>query len=285
MTDPDDDRGRSPARRSTSPRRARRPMTPGPTGRDRLEVWSLTWPEIRARRRSRRPGRARHARPLATATSSSVTSKVVSKAEGRGVARDRADAVAERDRARRRPPRRDGDRARRATGWCWPPPASTPPTCRRATRCRCPSTPMRTARRIRDASAERTGVNVARGGHRHRGPGLAQRPDRPGDRVRRHRPRSIDLVRRDATARQHLVVTAPAIADEVAAAADLVKGKTRRPPVAVSAGSADLVLARRATTDPGGRSCSSAPQTRTCSALGAREAAVAAAVARPTRWR
>lgn len=73
-----------------------------------------------------------------------------------------------------------------------------------------------------------------------------------------------------------LTVTAPAVADEVAAAADLVKGKFSEQPVAVLSGLGELVLA------PGSHGGGAAELIRDSAldlfGLGAREAAVAAAM-------
>ncbi len=88
-----------------------------------------------------------------------------------------------------------------------------------------PVDPDASAAALRAGLRERLGVTVARRHHRHDGPGLAQRPDR-----RRHRRGGPCRAARLFAARvdahgNELVVTEIAVADEIAAAADLVKGK------------------------------------------------------------
>ena len=158
-----------------------------------------------------------------------VTSKIVSKAEGRVVRADREQAIdAETVRvvARRGadPDRGDpaGPGARRGRG-------GRLQHRRRARWCCCPRT--RTARPAGSATAlrDRLGVTVGGGHHRHPGPAVADGPDRRGDRRRRAGP-AARLPRPAGHVRHPLEVTVAAVADEIAAAADLVKGKAGRHP-------------------------------------------------------
>jgi Uncharacterized conserved protein len=104
-----------------------------------------------------------------------------------------------------------------------------------------PEDPDESARRIRKALHQRTGRgHRRRAGHGHDGPALAGRADRQRDRragvlpLRDHRGEAD-------TFGNILEVTVAAVADEIASAADLVKGKARQVPVALVRGLADLV--------------------------------------------
>ncbi len=86
----------------------------------------------------------------------------------------------------------------------------------------------------------------------------------------------VDLIGTADTHGNVLVVTAPAVGDEIAAAADLVKGKATGRPVALVRGLADWVLP---TGDHGpGAAALIRPSDLDLFGLGAREAAVAAAL-------
>ena len=93
----------------------------------------------------------------------------------------------------------------------------------------CCSRSTRTARpaRLRERLRATDRAQRRRGRHRHRRPGLAQRPDRHRDRRGRAEVLDDHAGREDGYGNV-LAVTAPAVADEVAAAADLVKGKLGR---------------------------------------------------------
>ena len=194
-----------------------------------------------------------------------VTSKVVSKAEGRLVDDDRQAAIAERDPPGGRPAWPDGhrrDAARPGHGRRRRRRVEHPAR-HRADRCR--STPTAPRARLRAGCARRHRPQRRRGAHRHRRAGLATRADRPGGRVRRAARRCVDLAGTQDTHGNTLLVTAPAVADELAAAADLVKGKTSGRPVAVVRG---LAAAR----PPAGRArarsrgAGATGRARTCSA-------------------
>ena len=170
-----------------------------------------------------------------------VTSKVVSKAEGRVRAGDRDTALPEEtvrvvarrggDRHRAQPPRPDHGRGghRRVE------------RASRATSCSCPSTPTRPPGALRAALRERTGANVAvvvtdTSGRAWRegqtdiavgAAGLVVLDDHRG-RVDPHG--------------NALAVTAPAVADEVAGAAELAQGKLAGRPFAVLRGLQRFVL-------------------------------------------
>ena len=102
---------------------------------------------------------------------------------------------------------------------------------RRPRRAAAASTPTPRRARLRAALAERTGAQRRRRRHRHRRPGLARGPDRHRDR-RRRAARSLDdhAGRVDAHGNE-LAVTAPAVADEIAGAAELAQGKLGGRPV------------------------------------------------------
>ena len=111
--------------------------------------------------------------------------------------------------------------------------------------------------------------------HRHRRPGLARGPDRHRDRRRRAARRSRSYAGRTDGYGNELAVTAPAVADEIAGAAELAQGKLGGRPFAVVRGRADLVL-------PAGRGRRRAPRrwcgrrARDLFGYGAREAVVRA---------
>ena len=111
-------------------------------------------------------------------------------------------------------------------------------------RCCCPADPDGSARRIRatwprahSASTSRSSSPTPRAA-----PGATARPtSRSGVPAW---PRSIDLRGRPMRMARTLMVTTPAVADEVAALGDLVKGKASGRPAAVVRGLAALVLPR-----------------------------------------
>ena len=118
---------------------------------------------------------------------------------------------------------------------------------RRAPWCCCPLDPDASARRLREALAPSHRAQRRRAGDRHRRPGLARsarptsRSAPPGSRCCTTTPGGTDPHGNE------LAVTAPAVADELAAAADLVKRKLDRRPAAVVRGLAGLVLGRAST--------------------------------------
>ena len=174
-----------------------------------------------------------------------VTSKVVSKAEGRvGAGRPRGGHHV-RDRPGGGPPRTDPDRRDPARAWCSPRPGSTRPAPSRAPCCCCPST--RTPRPARcgpGCSSWPASTSPSWSPTRWDGPGAPARPTRPS--ASPASPPLDDLRGRDDGHGNVLQVTEPAVADEVASAADLVKGKLGRRPFAVVRG-----LAARTTREDG----------------------------------
>lgn len=169
-----------------------------------------------------------------------ITSKVVSKSEGRVLTGDRAEALAgETDRivATRGPTAIVRTRQGLVMAAAGIDASNTAP----GTVVLLPEDPDRSARALRERIAERTGCNVA-----------VLVTDTSG-RAWRNGQTDIaigaagleplhDLSGRSDDYGNRLEVTAPAVADEVAGAADLVKGKLRRRPAAVVRGLAHLVL-------------------------------------------
>jgi coenzyme F420-0:L-glutamate ligase/coenzyme F420-1:gamma-L-glutamate ligase len=136
----------------------------------------------------------------------------------------------------------------------------------------------RTARRLRDQIARRTGFNVAvvitdtmgrpwRTGHVDLAIGCAGMAP------------VVDLAGRTDRYGNTLEVTAPAIGDEVASAADLVKGKLAETPVAVLHGLVGVVLP--AGHDGPGAAALVRPPAEDMFGWGAREAVVGAALRGP----
>jgi coenzyme F420-0:L-glutamate ligase/coenzyme F420-1:gamma-L-glutamate ligase len=208
-----------------------------------------------------------------------VTSKVVSKAEGCVVAGDRADAVVRETRrlvARRGPLSIVVNRlglTMAAAGVD----ASNVETDQVLL---LPEDPDATARALRSSIAFRVGVNVA-----VLVTDTAGRPWREGQTDIAIGAAGLRVVD-DHAGRvdpygNTLAVTAPAVADELAGAAELVAGKLSRRPFVVVRGRPDLVLA--ADEDgPGGRGLLR-PEGADLFGLGSREAVVTALRGRPTQ--
>lgn len=237
---------------------------------ERIEITSYTWPEVSA-------GTDLAALVASTTDTADgdvvvVTSKVVSKAEGRVASRAREDAVADeavRVVARRGPTviaeTRHGlvmaaagvDASNVESGVC----------------VALPLDPDASARRLRDDLFASTGRNVAvvitdtsgrawRNGQIDIAIGCAGLPA------------MVDLAGTHDTFGNVLAVTAPALADEVASATDLVKGKTTGRPIAVVRGLSWAVL------DPGDHGTGASALVRAAAddlfGLGTREAVTAA---------
>ena len=245
------------------------------SGRRRLEAFRVSWPEVQ-------PG----ADLTALATSSVslrdgdvlvLTSKVVSKAEGRVARGDRAAAIA--DETQRVVAQRGAavivqTRHGLVLAAAGVDASNTPP----GTVVLLPEQPDHSARQLRDAIHAAVGRNVAvivsdtagrawRLGQADMAVGCAGIPP------------ILDLRGTADSYGNLLEVTAPAVADELAAAADLVKGKATGCPLAVVRGAADLVL------PPGDHGAGAAALLRDVEtdlfALGAREAATTAALRTP----
>jgi coenzyme F420-0:L-glutamate ligase/coenzyme F420-1:gamma-L-glutamate ligase len=206
-----------------------------------------------------------------------VTSKVVSKAEGRVVAADKADVLAgETDRvlARRGPT----SIVRTHHGLVLAGAGIDASNIGAGTVLLLPEDPDASARRLRERLAELTGCNVAvvvsdtagrawRNGQTDLAVGTA------GIEVLH------DYAGRVDDYGNELAVTAPAVADEIAGAGDLVKAKLARRPVAVLRGLGDLVLP---VGEHGpGASALVRDEATDMFGLGAREAVLAALAADP----
>ena len=114
-----------------------------------------------------------------------VTSKVVSKAEGRVVAPPTARRDRRGDRAGRRTKRTPRGRRgswRPGTGWCWRRRGSTPATPRPGRWSCCPRTRTPRARGCAGRWPDGSASDVGRRGDRHPRPALARGPDRRGGR-------------------------------------------------------------------------------------------------------
>jgi coenzyme F420-0:L-glutamate ligase/coenzyme F420-1:gamma-L-glutamate ligase len=206
-----------------------------------------------------------------------LTSKVVSKAEGRSVAADRDDVLAgETDRvvARRGPT----TIVRTHHGLVLAGAGIDASNTGAGTVLLLPEDPDGSARRLRERLLELTGCNVA-----------VVVTDTAG-RAWRHGQTDLAIgaagleVMHDYAGRvddygNELAVTAPAVADEIAAAGDLVKAKLARRPAAVLRGLGDLVLPA-GEHGPGARTLVR-EEHQDMFGLGAREAVLAALVADP----
>ena len=201
-----------------------------------------------ARRRARRPRGARRAAPRA------------------GGRRDRAGA---------RPAREDPDRREQARHRAGRGGRRRLATCGRDELALLPADPDASAARLRDRAAAAARRRRRGGRHRHDGPLLAGRPD--GRRDRRRPACRCCTATRGAVDARATSCTSPRsrVADELAAAADLVKGKLGGVPVAVVRGLGVRSTTARRPATWSGRS------TTTCSALGTDEAHASRAGARP----
>jgi coenzyme F420-0:L-glutamate ligase/coenzyme F420-1:gamma-L-glutamate ligase len=237
-----------------------------------LEVRGASWPEVR--RGDDLTTLLLEHTDLLDGDVVALTSKVVSKAEGRAVSGTRPAAVTtETTRVLAR--RGDSVIAETRHGLVLAAAGVDSSNVEPGTALLLPVEPDRTARELRAGVFERTGMNVAvvitdTAGRAWRNgqvdlaigcAGLAALTDLSG---------TTDPFG------NVLIVTAPATADEIASAGDLVKGKTRGQPVAVLRGLSDLVL------PPGDHGLGAAELVRPSEldlfGLGAREAAVTAAL-------
>lgn len=210
-----------------------------------------------------------------------VTSKVVSKSEGLVVSIDRTEALAQ-ETVRTVARRGDTSIVRNRQGLVIAAAGIDASNTEPGTVVLLPREPDASARRLREGLAERTGRNVA-----------VVLSDTAG-RTWRHGQTDIaigaagiDVLRDYAGATDshgnHLSVTAPALADEIAAAGDLVKGKIDRLPVAVLRGLGGIV---RPPGDHGpGARVLVRDESEDMFGYGAREAVVAAVEADPTGLR
>jgi coenzyme F420-0:L-glutamate ligase/coenzyme F420-1:gamma-L-glutamate ligase len=237
-----------------------------------LEIRGLSWPEVREG--DDLAAMLLEHSDLRDGDVVALTSKVVSKAEGRAVPGARADAIST-EAARVLARRGDSVIAETRHGLVLAAAGVDSSNVAPGTSLLLPVEPDRTARELRAAVYDRAGMNVAvvitdTAGRAWRNgqvdlaigcAGLAALTDLSG---------TTDPFG------NVLIVTAPATADEIASAGDLVKGKTRGHPVAVLRGLTELVL------PPGDHGLGAAELVRPSEldlfGLGTREAAVAAAL-------
>ena len=189
-----------------------------------------------------------------------ITSKIVSKAEDRVVSGDRDDGDPGRDCPGRRAPRPDHDQPDPARPGDGRSRASTSPTPSRARWCCCRSTRM-----PRPSGCARPSASEPASGSAVIITDTMGRPWRAGQTDTAIGAAGITPLRdhrgQTDTFGNLLEVTVAAVADEIAAAADLIKQKTTGVPVAIVRGLSDLV------TDAAGPGAarSSGPLPRTCS--------------------
>jgi coenzyme F420-0:L-glutamate ligase / coenzyme F420-1:gamma-L-glutamate ligase len=245
-------------------------MTGPITGAPHLHATSVRWPEVKVGDDLAELVLARTS--LRDGDVLAVTSKVVSKSEGRGLTADRADVIAKE--AVRQVARRGSlVIAETRHGLVLAAAGVDASNAEVGTVLALPLDPDGTARQLRVDLLERSGRNVAvvitdtagrpwREGQTDIAIGCAGIPP------------VVSLAGTVDSAGQELSVTAPAIADEIAATGDLVKGKVSGCPLAVLHGLGHLVL------PPGrhgpGASAIVRPAVEDLFALGARDAAVAA---------
>jgi coenzyme F420-0:L-glutamate ligase/coenzyme F420-1:gamma-L-glutamate ligase len=201
-----------------------------------------------------------------------VTSKVVSKAEGRVVAGDRADAIV---RETRRLVARRGSLVIvvNRLGLTMAAAGVDASNVERGQVLLLPEDPDGTARRLRTAIAARTSLNV--GVLVTDTAGRAWREGQTDFAIGAAGLRVLDdHAGRTDPYGNTLVVTAPAVADELAGAAELVSGKLGRLPFVVIRGRADLVLSPGA--DGPGADALVRPEGADLFGLGSREAVIAA---------
>ncbi len=250
-------------------------QAPGPAAGSRVEIIGLAWPEVRAEDdlaalllASLPPA------GLLDGDIVAITSKVVSKAEGRLLGGDRRDAVAK-ETVRVVARRGDSVIAETRHGWVMAAAGVDASNTELGTALLLPTDPDDSARRLREAVLERAGRNVGvvitdtagrawRNGQVDVAVGCAGVPA------------MIDLSGTTDPYGNVLVVTAPATADEVASAADLVKGKTSARPAAILRG-LDMVVLAPGEHGRGARELVR-PSELDLFGLGTREAAVAAAL-------
>ncbi|MGN6574634.1 MAG: coenzyme F420-0:L-glutamate ligase, partial [Nocardioides sp.] len=210
-----------------------------------------------------------------------VTSKVVSKAEGRRTTADKADVIAgETDRVLARRGRTSIVRTRH--GLVLAGAGIDASNTAAGTVLLLPRDPDASARRLREGLLERTGRNVA-----VVVTDTAGRAWRNGQTDLAIGAAGLDVLHvyagREDGYGNELAVTAPAVADEIASAADLVKAKLARRPAAVLRGLGELV---RPAGDHGpGAATLVRDEAGDMFGLGSREAVLAAVAADPSSRR
>ena len=164
--------------------------------------------------------------------------------QGRGARRHRRDARRggrRRDRARRRASATASRSSRRVMAWCSPLQASTRATSHLVRWCCCRQTRTPRLGALRASLQESTRLHDRCHRHRHCRAAVAPRPDRYRDRRRWRHPAAGSPRRRRTCRAGRWRSTVPAVADEIAAAAELVMGKASGTPVAVVRGLGHLV--------------------------------------------
>jgi coenzyme F420-0:L-glutamate ligase/coenzyme F420-1:gamma-L-glutamate ligase len=242
---------------------------------DRLEVWPWTWPEVRGGDDlAELVARSAAETSLIDGDVVVLTSKVVSKAEGAARQGDRAD-VAEAESVRVVARRGSTVISETRHGLVLAAAGVDTSNVPAGQALTLPADPDASARRLRAEIAARLGANVAvivsdtagrawREGQTDLAIGCAGIDP------------LLDLRGQPDAGGQTLIVTTPAVADEVAALGDLVKGKASGRPAAVVRGLARLVLPRG--EDGPGAAALVRDAESDLFGLGVREAAVAAAV-------
>lgn len=258
-----------------TPSRTPADPTPRPAEVTSVEIIGLGWPEVHAGDDLTELLLASLEPPgLADGDIVAITSKVVSKAEGRFVDGDRREAVA-RESVRVVARRGDSVIAETQHGLVMAAAGVDASNTEPGTALLLPADPDASARRVRTAVLERTGHNIGvvitdtagrawRNGQVDLAVGCAGVPA------------LNDLSGTTDPYGNVLLVTAPANADEIASAADLVKGKTSARPAAVLRGLGAFVLPPH--EHGAGAHELVRPSELDLFGLGTREAAIAAAL-------
>ncbi len=249
--------------------------THGTAGDTRVEIIGLGWPDVHAGDDLAGLLLASLGTPgLADGDIVAITSKVVSKAEGCFVDGDRREAVA-RESVRVVARRGDSVIAETRHGLVMAAAGVDASNTEPGTALLLPSDPDASARRLRSAVLERTGHNIGvvitdTAGRAWRNGQVDLAVGCAGVRA------LVDLSGTTDPYGNVLLVTAPATADEIASAADLVKGKTSARPAAVLRGLGALVLPPH--EHGAGADELVRPSELDLFGLGTREAAIAAAL-------
>ena len=223
--------------------------------------------------RRRRPGRAHR---CVTATVRQVARRTATSwssprrwSQGRGPGRcamDREDAIAAETVPGGREPRRTADRRRPGTGFVLASAGvDASNTAARHRPAAAAWTRTRPPARCGPGCSSALGVDVRGGGHRHLRAAVARRAWSTWRSASAGLAPLDDLRGRVDPHGNASDMTVTAVADEIASAAELVKGKLGRSPVAVVRGLAHLVTGERRTR---ARPCSSGRPRRTCSGWG-----------------
>ena len=206
-------------------------------------------PEIAAGRRPGRADRRRGARTCATATSWSSPPRSSARPRAGSVRADREAGDRRRDGPGGRPARPTTGSSQTRHGLVLAAAGVDASNTAPGTVVLLPEDPDGSARRLRGGLRARLGRQRRRRSSPTRWPAVAHRPDRRRDRRGRACCRCATTAARPTRFGNLLEVTVAAVADEIAAAADLVKGKTTQIPVAIVRGPGRAGHRRR--TGPG----------------------------------